>query len=214
MRRSTTPTTAILISAVMLAALSGCSLTLNVPPATSSSSAATTTPTEVETTTPTAEPVALSIPGCNDLITLDQVRSALGAPNAVLHEEGPANGYSPWYYAPKPSVVSAISGLTEGYRCWWGPENSDYGFTVMVGEIDAATRSSIEAELIANGFSATTVGARAVYGIEDNDNDTAETHQFIGDVWILSNGPDLDITGVGADYAYEALRTANPSLGL
>jgi hypothetical protein len=202
-----------LIATALVAILAGCDLTTEAP-----TTSASPEPTPVVTVTPTetAEPVVvpLSVPGCDTLLTLAQVRSVLAAPTAVLIAEEPANTYTPWYYDPKPSVVSAISGLTVARMCWWGVQNSGYGFTVLVGEIDGATRASIEAALPAAGFSATTLGARTVYGIESDDNDTAETHQFIGDVWILSNGPDLDITGVAADHAYAAMVAANPGLGL
>src|SRR5690606_3013958 len=134
---------------------------------------------------------------------LDQARSVLDAPTTALLDAEPATEYTPWYYDP--AVVSALSALTVSNSCWWGVPNSGYSFTVVVGEIDPATRSSIEAALVAEGFSVAELGARTVYAIEDDEGDIAESHEFIGDVWILSNGPDLDITGVAADYAYEAM---------
>jgi hypothetical protein len=212
-RERATSMTTLLIAAAVVSALSGCTFEVTLPPAEPSTATSTTPPAETETPESTPEPVALSVPGCNELLTLAQARSVLDAPTAVLIAEEPANEYSPWYYAPKPSVVSAIAGLTVGSSCWWGVPNSDYGFTVLVGVIDAATRSSIEPALTAEGFSSTVVGARTVYALEDNEADTAESHEFIGDVWILSNGPDLDLTGVAADYAFEAMLAANPGLG-
>jgi len=210
-RASATSTTTVLIAAALVSALSGCSLTVTPPSTEPSTSSSTTPPAEAETPTETAEPAALSIPECDALLTLDQARSVLDAPTAELLPAEPANAYTPWYYDA--TVVSALSGLTVARSCWWGVPNSGYGFTVVVGEIDPATRSSLEATLIANGSSEAVLGARTVYAIEDDEADTAESHEFIGDVWILSNGPDLDITGIAADYAYEAMLTANPDLG-
>lgn len=211
MTRAQNRIAASLIATALVAVLAGCAFPIETP---TTSATPELTPVETVAPTETAEPVVepLSIPGCDELLTLAQVQSVLAAPTAVLIAEEPANTYTPWYYDPKPSVVSAISGLTVARMCWWGVQNSGYGFTVLVGEIDPATRSSIEAALPAAGFTATTLGARTVYGIESDDNDTAESHQFNGDVWILSNGPDLDITGVAADHAYEAMLAANPGL--
>jgi hypothetical protein len=39
-------------------------------------------------------------------------------------------------------------------------------------------------------------------------------HQFSGDLWILSDAADLDISGVAADLAFDAIQAANPTLGL
>lgn len=212
-RAKGTSTSALLVSAVLVSTLAGCTLTINPPssPSSTEPSAVAEAPSASPEAEPDLEPAPLSISSCDDLLTLAQARSVLDAPTAVLLGEDPANEYTPWYYDP--TVVSAISGLTVARKCWWGVPNSGYSFTALVGEIDPAIRSSIEAALTAEGFSATSLGARTVYAIEDNDGDIAESHQFIGDVWILSNGPDLDITGVAADYAYEAMLAANPGLG-
>jgi hypothetical protein len=135
----------------------------------------------------------------------------LDAPTTALLDAEPANLYTPWYYDA--TVVSALSGLTEARSCWWGVPNSGYSFTVVVGKIDSATRTSVEAAVAAEGFATVEMGALTAYSIEDEEGGISEVHQFVGDVWILANGPDLDITGVAGDYAYNAMLAANPSLG-
>ena len=42
----------------------------------------------------------------------------------------------------------------------------------------------------------------------------AETHLFTGNVWILADDGSLAVSGVVAGSALDALRTANPTLGL
>jgi hypothetical protein len=157
--------------------------------------------------------VALSIPGCDNLLTLDQAKSLQG-PTTVFLGEGPANEYSPWFEVP--AVRTAISGLTEGRSCWWGIENSDVSFYVFVTEIDPTTRASIESALTSEGYSSAVVGARTVYSKEGDADFTyrGEVHQFSGDLWILSDGANLDISGVAADLAFDAIQADNPTLGL
>ena len=207
-----TSTTRFLIAAALVSALSGCSFAVTLPSAEPPTE--TSTPTAVdETPTSTPEPVALSLPGCDSLLTLDQAKSLQG-PTTVFLGEGLANEYSPWFEVP--AVRTAISGLTEGRSCWWGIPNSDGSFYVLVTKIDPTTRASIEAALTTEGYATAVVGARTVYSKEGDADFTyrGEVHQFSGDLWILSDGADLDISGVAADLAFDAIQTANPTLGL
>ena len=208
-----TSTTTLLISAALVSALSGCSPTIILPSAEPATPSSTTPPTDAETPTPTPEPVALGIPGCDNLLTLDQAKSLQGSTTVFLGES-PANEYSPWFEVP--AVRTAISGVSVGKSCWWGIPNSDGSFYVFVAEIDPATRASIESALTADGYSSAVVGARTVYSKEGDADFTyrGEAHQFSGDLWILSDGANLDISGVAADLAFDAIQAANPTLGL
>ena len=208
-----TSTTGFLIAAALVLALSGCSLSVTLPPA-EPSTPTSTTPTPVdETPSSTPEPAALSLPGCDSLLTLDQAKSLQG-PTTVFLGEGAANEYSPWFEVP--AVRTAISGLTEGQSCWWGIPNSDSSFYVVVTKIDTATRASIESALTTDGYATAVVGARTVYSKEGDADFTyrGEVHQFSGGLWILSDGANLDISGVAADLAFDAIQAANPTLGL
>ena len=208
-----TSTTRFLVAAALLSALSGCSLAVTLPSAEPSTPTSTTPPAVAETPTSTPEPVALSIPGCDHLLTLEQAKSLQG-PTTVFLGEGPANEYSPWFEVP--AVRTAISGVTVGKSCWWGIPDSDGSFYVFVAEIDPVSRVSIESALTAEGYSSAVVGARTVHSKEGDADFTyrGEVHQFSGDLWILSDGGNLDISGVAADMAFDAIRTANPTLGL
>ena len=212
-QRITFPTT-FLIATALVSALSGCSLAVTLPPAESSAPGSTTPPAAAEPETSTPEPAALSIPGCDNLLSLDQAKSLQG-PTTVFLGEAPANEYSPWFEVP--AVTTAISGVTVGRSCWWGIPNSDGSFYVFVAEIDPATRASIESALTADGYSTAVVGARTVRAIDESDGDftfRGEVHQFSGDLWIISDGVNLAISGVAADMTFDAIQAANPTLGL
>ena len=211
-RLRATSTTAFLISAALVSALSGCSFTVTPTAVEPSTPTSTTAPAEAETPTSDPEPAALSIPGCDALLTLAQAQSVLDAPNAEFLAEHPADEYSPWYDVP--AVTTAISGLTVGRWCWWGVQNSDYGVYLLVAEIDRDSRASAEEALAADGFSMSILGARTVYDKGIIGDYVAETHEFSGDVWIVSDSSSPEITGPVADFAYEAMQTANPTLGL
>jgi hypothetical protein len=204
-------TTTLLIAAVML---SGCSITITPPPGATTAPASSTPAPDTETPAPTVEPVALSIPTCDALLSLDEAKSLLG-PTTVFLEETPANEYTPWFAVP--AVSTAMSGVTEGRACWWGIRNSDSSFYVVATEIDPATRASIDSALTAEGYSSAEVGARTVRGKDEADGGfayRAELHQFSGNLWIVSNGVNLDVTGIAADTAFAAIQAANPTLGL
>jgi hypothetical protein len=164
-----------------------------------------------ESPSPEPEPASLTIATCDELLSLTEAKSLLG-PTTVFLEENPANEYSPWFDVP--AVTTAISGLTEGRSCWWGIPNSDGSFTALVAEIDPATRASIEAALDSEGYSSVVMGTVTAHELAPDEEYRAETHLFTGDLWILSNGAVLDFTGTVAGSALDAMRTANPTLGL
>jgi hypothetical protein len=211
-----TSTTASLISAavvstLLVSALSGCSFAVTLPSAAPSTADSTTPPVVAETTAPAPEPESLTIASCADLLTLRQAKALLG-PTTVFLEESPANEYSPWFEVP--AVGTAISGLTEGRSCWWGIPNSDGSFVLLVAKIDPATRASVEAALDAEGYSSVVMGTVTAHEKAPDEEYRAETHLFTGDLWILSDGAVLDFTGTVSGSALDAMRTANPTLGL
>lgn len=201
----------IVISAALIATLAGCSLTITPPavPTPTEPSAVAEEPTS--TAEPEAEPQPLNLPGCGDLVTVAQARSLLG-PTAEFIAEEPVSGYTPWYQVP--AVTAAVSGLTEARLCFWAVPNSDFGFYVLIAKIDPATRATVEAALPGEGFASAVVSARTVWSKGIDGDYTAETHQFDGDLWIIANAGGLDITNAAADFAFEAVRAANPTLGL
>jgi hypothetical protein len=203
--------TASLISAALVAALVGCTPT----PAPGSTGTAEPTPAETVTETPTPDPVVepLTIPDCVTLLPVALAQSAFGDSTEFLDEIVPTE-YYPWYQLPP--VLTAISGVTLARGCWFGIPNSDGAFSFLVAEIDPATETSIEAALDAEGFSSTTMGTvTAREASRDGDISLeAETHLFTGNVWILVDDGTLEVSGIVAGSALDALRTANPTLGL
>lgn len=203
----------LLIVAAALLLLSGCGPTPS--PVATETPAESPTPTETETVPPTADPVAepLTIPDCETLLPIALARSAFAESTEFLEETVPTE-YYPWFQIP--AVNAAIAGVTVARSCWWGIPNSDGSFFMIVAEIDPATRASVEAALTAEGFSSVEMGTLTARenGREGGVGYEAETHLFTGNVWILADDGDLSVSGIVAGSALDALRFANPSLGL
>lgn len=200
---------AVLTVPALVAVLAGC-IPIAVPTTTATPDAA---PTESESATaaPVVEP--LNIPGCETLLPIAVAQSAFAESTAFLGENVPTE-YYPWYQLPP--VLSAISGLTVARSCWWGVPDSDGAFSLLVAEIDPATRTSIEAALTAEGFTSVVMGTLTAREAERDGlaSYEAETHLFTGNVWIVCDDGSLSVSGTVAGSALDALRTANPSLGL
>lgn len=201
-----------LIATVLIAGLAGCDGTVDGP---TTPESADPTPVETVAPTETAEPVVepLTIPDCETLVPLALAKSSF-AESTVFLGEGVPTEYYPWWQVP--AVNLAISGVTLARSCWWGIPNSDGGFNLLVAEIDPATRASLDATLETEGFYPLYLGT--VSGREagrDGDNGyEAETHLFTGNVWILSDNHSIVGAAAIADSALDAMRTANPTLGL
>ncbi|MDP3209413.1 MAG: hypothetical protein Q8M65_09725, partial [Rhodoglobus sp.] len=198
-----------LAAAALTALLAGCGPTpAPTPPATADS-------TPAESSTPAPDPAAepLNIPTCETLLPIALAQSAFGGSTAFLSENVPTD-YYPWYQLP--AVNAAMSGVTVARSCTWGVPNSDGAFSLLVAEIDPGTRASIEAALTADGFTSVVMGTvTAREGEREGDFQLeAETHLFTGNVWILVDDGSLSVSGTVAGSALDALRTANPTLGL
>jgi poly(3-hydroxybutyrate) depolymerase len=202
---------ATLAAAALVAALVGCGPT--PPPAPPATSVPEPTPTVSEAPTPDPVAEALTIPSCDALLPIATAQSAFGDATAFL-SENVATTYYPWYQLS--AVNAAISGVTLARSCTWGVPSSDGAFTMLVAQVDPATRASIEAALTTEGFSSVVMGTVTAREAErEGDFQTeAETHLFTGTVWILADDGSLSVTGIVAGSALDALRTANPTLGL
>lgn len=173
-------------------------------------------PIETVEPTPTEEPEVaepLTIPDCETLLPIALAKSTFGESTEFLSENPPAD-YYPWYQAP--ATLSAIAGVTLARSCWFGIPNSDGAFSFLVAEIDPTIQASIEAGLDAEGFSSTSMGTvTAREAQRDGDFSLeAETHLFTGNVWILVDDGTLEVSGIVAGSALDAMRSANPTLGL
>lgn len=199
-----------LLSVALVAALSACT------PTPAPGSSATPAEKPVETVTATEEPVVvepLTIPDCVTLLPVALAKSSFGESTEFLAEQV-ATDYYPWYQIPE--VLASISGVSVARSCWFGIPDSDGSFSFLVAEIDSSTRTSIEAALTAEGFSSVSMGTVSAFEAERDGEFSyeAETHLFTGNVWILADDGSLSVSGIVAGSALDAMRTANPTLGL
>lgn len=196
-------------AAVLTLGLAACGPTLQVEPAPTASASATASPTP----TPTPEPVALELPGCEELLTIEEARALFSA-NTEFLGEGPGSDFSGRFEIPE--IAAAIAGSAQSRSCWWGVPNSDGSFSLLVAEIAAADRTALTAALTAEGFASSTAGPVTTFELERDGMVSTEsaTHLFTGDVWILSDGTGLAVSGPVAVSALDAIRAANPALAL
>lgn len=199
----------IVSAAVLTLGLAACGPTLEVEPTPTASASATASPTP----TPTPEPVALEFPGCEDLLTIEQAR-ALFSGNTEFFGETPGADFTGRFDIPE--IPTAITGSAQSKTCRWGVPNSDGSFSLLVAEIAPADRAALTAALTAAGFASSTAGLVTTFELERDGMVSTEsaTHLFTGDVWILSDGTGLAVSGPVAVSALDAIRAANPALGL
>ncbi len=203
----------ILIGAAAIALLlAGCT-----PAAEPSTPEASPSVTESPTATvePTPEPVveALTIPDCETMVPLALAKSQFSEATESRGEMTAAE------YPVRFDVLGVTDALVgaETFRaCAWAVPNSDGFFALAVASITADTRTSLQAELTAAGFASTTMGTVTAFELEGEGpvSGIGATYLFTGDVLIGCNGTSISLTGAIAGSALDAMRTANPALGL
>ena len=196
-------------AALAVLALTACGPTTTPSP----SASASASPTAAASPTPTPTPVALVIPDCEDLLSLEQAR-ALFSDNTEFFGQFPGVEFGGHFEIPE--IGTAISGASQSTTCRWGVPNSDGAFSLLVAEITPADRASLTAALTAEGFASSTAGPATSFELERDGMVSTESavHVFTGDVWILSDGTGLALSTPVAASALDALRAANPTLGL
>ena len=169
-------------------------------------------PAPSATASPTPTPEQLTLAECEVMLPIQEARALFADDTEFLGE--PAAEFRGLF--PIAEVDSTLADASRMEACSWGVPNSDGVFTIHAVEVTPEQRSSLEAALTAAGFSMETEGPVTRYEMtgENAVSTTAATHLFTGDVWIMCNSTDLGTTGPAADAALEALRTANPTLGL
>jgi hypothetical protein len=115
-----------------------------------------------------------------------------------------------------PSLPSVLAAVSPARGCFWGVPQSDGLFQLVVAGIASGQRATLEGELAGNGYSTTTMGTVTGYDLEGMNEvgSTGTTHLFTGEVWIVCDGTSVGLSGAVAGAALDALRTANPTLGL
>jgi hypothetical protein len=158
--------------------------------------------------TPTVTVTPLTIPDCETMLPLTVARALFGAKTEFVGET-PAAEFVPAGAVPSLPVVMSTASPTRA--CRWGIPNSDGAFSLLVAAITDAERQTLVGELTAGGFAETTTGALSQYAL---DGELAATYLFSQRALVLSQAPVLDVSASVSDAALDALRTANPSLGL
>jgi hypothetical protein len=178
------------------------------------------TPTSTPTATPPAsatpsaspEPASLTIPDCETLLPLADAQALFSANTEFFGEFAAAQ----FGVEGVPEAATALAGASIWRFCGWGVPSSDGAFTLLIAEIAPGDRAAVEAALATAGFTAVTMGTVTGYDAEREGevSTLADTLLFTGDVMIVCNGTTLGLTGAVTGSALDALRTANPTLGL
>jgi hypothetical protein len=198
---------AALLVASLALVLVGCTPTPSVTPTPTDSTPASATPTA------TPEPAPLTIPECETLLPIALAHDLFSG-NTEFFGEFPPAEFGGLFAGPE--ATDALAGASDARLCRWGVPNSDGAFSLVVAEISADDRAALEGALTAAGFSVVTMGTVTGFDAESEGmvSSLAATHLFTGNVWIVCDGTTLDLTGSVAGSALDALRTANPTLGL
>jgi hypothetical protein len=203
----------ILIGAAAIALLlAGCT-----PPA--EPSTPESSPPVAESPTPTSEPTAepvvepLSIPECQTMVPIAFAKAQFSESTEFFGERSAADYPARFDVA---GVSEALVGAEVFRGCTWAVPNSDGSFSLAVASVSADTRGSLQSALAEAGFSSITMGTVSTWEFEAEGevSTLGATYLFTGDVLILSDGTGIALTGAIVGRALDALRTANPSLGL
>jgi hypothetical protein len=206
------------IHALALPALVALALAACLPPGagptptpTGSSPSASAAPTSTPSPTPTVEPLAF--PGCETMLPLATAQSLFSASTEFLGEF-PAADFEGRFDLP--AVYDVLDTASPATSCRWGVPNSDGVFFLVVAEVTPGERTALNGALSAAGYSSTTTGTVTALEKEEEGmvSSLAFTHLFTGDVWIFCDGTTLGLTGAVTGSALDAIRTANPALGL
>lgn len=194
-------------AAVLLLALSGCAPPEQVPTPTPSATTA-----ESPSPTSTADPLVLT--DCETMLPLDLAKS-LFSEDTEFFGEYPAAEFAGWVSVPE--IATTIDAASQARLCRWGVPNSDGQFALVVAEIPPEGRATMMGALTRAGFVSSTVGPVTTAELEQEGVVSLEaaTHLFTGGLWILCDGTTtLDLTDGVTESALDALRAANPTLGL
>ena len=204
---------AVVIPFVLVAALAGCTPEAAPTPTPTATATPTTSaaPTPTATPTPTAEPAAaLVVPGCETLLSLDQLKSVTTNQSVEFLGERSIDDLD-----SQPWIETAMRAGDPTRLCAWGRPNSDGGVRVYVAGLASTDRDALMASLTAEGYSSVTMGT--VTGMEKEvvgDSEQGGTYLFTGEAWIGVPGFVTSFTGSVAGIVLDSLRTANPGLGL
>ena len=184
------------ISALALAALSGC-----VPDAspTPSGSASTGSPSASASATPTPSPTAsaVSIPitiGCNTLISPDDIY-------AFNPNFGVINSWT-----PKAGSAAATAKSEQGIACRWSNQTSGDTIDISVAHLDSASIESLKNQAVDQSTMVPTYGDEAYFSVTGG---VGTAIVFQGEYWLVATSVDFLEPGDPADLITTALSALN-----
>lgn len=188
--------------------LAGC-----VPSESTTSSSPAPTATATLSVTPSSTPVPtpdpLILPGCDTLLPLSDAKSLFSPSTVVLG----ADDTIPIRGDELPEIETAAGNASIAKNCIWGVPNSDGGFTVIVTDISEADATNLQDALLDFGFVGATAGTVTTLEkeFETAVGMTAQTHYFVGDLWIYVSGTSTELTVNVADAVLDEVQLANPT---
>lgn len=187
--RHATPTT---VAALLVIALTGCAgmqpspTGSVVPTITAVSPAPTVHPTDSASTDR-----ALTIPGCDELIPLDQVQQYEAWANVVLLQDEAELGAE----LPGPAAQHTAAEARQSQGCSLGVPQSDAMVAVAVLEIDGTARDRLIRELRSEPeYTETDVEGAPSFASspEEGMGGTTVSYTFVGTAWIILRGTLVD----------------------
>jgi len=179
------------ISALALAALSGCVPTPSPTPSDTESAPASGSPSASPTPTPTASAtsIPITIP-CDALITPDDMYAF--NPNFGL--------INTW--TPKPGSAAATAKSEQGIACRWQNETSSDIIDISVAHLDAASIESLKNAAVEKSTMVPTYGDEAYFSVSGG---TGTAIVFQGTYWLVASSVYFAEPGDPADLITAAL---------
>ena len=179
------------VSALALAALSGCvptpSPTVSGSPSESPSATATASPTPTPTATVVSTPITI---GCNTLITPDDIYAF--NPNFGLI----AN------WTPKSGSAAATAKSEQGIACRWQNQTSGDIIDVSVAHLDPASIEALKNDAVEKSTMVPTYGDEAYFSTSGG---VGTAIVFQGDFWLVATSVEFLEPGDPADLINAAL---------
>ena len=179
------------VSALALAALSGCvptpSPTVSDSPSESPSATATASPTPTPTATVVSTPITI---GCNTLITPDDIYAF--NPNFGLI----AN------WTPKSGSAAAIAKSEQGIACRWQNQTSGDIIDVSVAHLDPASIEALKNDAVEKSTMVPTYGDEAYFSTSGG---VGTAIVFQGDFWLVATSVEFLEPGDPSDLINAAL---------
>jgi len=179
------------VSALALAALSGCvptpSPTVSGSPSESPSATATASPTPTPTATVVSTPITI---GCNTLITPDDIYAF--NPNFGLI----AN------WTPKSGSAAATAKSEQGIACRWQNQTSGDIIDVSVAHLDPASIEALKNDAVEKSTMVPTYGDEAYFSTSGG---VGTAIVFQGDFWLVATSVEFLEPGDPSDLINAAL---------